>query len=133
MVDYLLKPISQERFNQSIAKLNSILEQEQSFLTKETILIKSGYEHIKIYLAQILYIKSDSDYTEVHTLDKVYVCSDTLKHWLEKLAPNFCQVHKSYIVNTNHLEKIAANKIFLYTAKIIPIGRAFKKNILHKI
>ncbi|WP_435263238.1 LytR/AlgR family response regulator transcription factor [Tenacibaculum sp. nBUS_03] len=133
VVDYLLKPISKERFNKSMIKLNSILDQEKKIIQKNTILLKSGHERFRINIDNIIYINSDSDYTEVHTDNKVYLSSDTLKQWLEKLKNNFCQVHKSYIININHLEKISANKIYLSATKIVPIGRAFKKNILNQI
>ncbi|MFC5046515.1 LytR/AlgR family response regulator transcription factor [Aquimarina hainanensis] len=131
VVDYLLKPIPYERFLQAIAKLRtSIVSQAEKAAT--TVIIKSGYEHIKVYTDAIIYIKSDSDYTEVNTVEKKYLSKDSLKQWLEKLNENdFCQVHKSYLINVQYLSKVVGNTIYLADNNI-PIGRAFKKHFVSR-
>ncbi|GAA3620123.1 LytR/AlgR family response regulator transcription factor [Flavivirga jejuensis] len=125
VVDYLLKPISYERFLQAISKLK--LNINETTEGSETIILKSGYEHIRLLTSEVIYIKSDSYYTEVTTLEKTYISNDSLKQWLEKLDNNyFCQVHKSYLINIQHLIKVSGNIIYL-TNTTLPLGRAFKK------
>lgn len=134
VVDYLLKPFSFQRFIQAISKLpvpqkNTVtpdLEKEGSKEAIETIFIKSGYDHIKIVISEIIYIKSDTDYTEIITKKKTYLSSNSLKYWLEKLgSKHFCRVHKSYIINTQHLIKTSGNLVYVPNVTI-PIGRAYK-------
>lgn len=134
VIDYLLKPFSYERFLKSIQKVNG-LDNKNEFLknNNSTILyIKTGYEVLKIDSNEIYYIKSDGDYTEIFTETKKILTSDSLKNWLEKLKSNFCQVHKSYIINENHFNKLLKNRLYLSNDIVIPIGRAYKKNFVAK-
>lgn len=131
VVDYLLKPFSFQRFVQAVAKGTSrkvnLQKEKVQEKSKEYFFIKSGYELIKINTFEVLYIKSDGDYTEVITPKKTHLSSETLKNWLEKLDSSiFFQVHKSYILNTKYLQKIVGNKIYLTNNFTIPIGRAYK-------
>lgn len=128
VVDYLLKPISPERFSQAIFKLETIKAEEKNILEK--IVIKTGHELVQLKTSDILYIKSDSDYTEVTTHQRIYLSKDSLKQWLEKLDTTlFCRVHKSYLINIEHLLKISGNVIHL-AHTTIPLGRAYKKNFV---
>lgn len=136
VVDYLLKPISFERFLQAIEKINKINYNEidkefslkKEYLKKqETIFIKSGYDHIQVLISDIIAIKSDSDYTEIITKEKNYLSNLTLKYWIEKLnKKTFTQVHKSYIINVDKIQKISSNIIYTDSFEI-PLGRAYKK------
>lgn len=140
VVDYLLKPISFERFLQAIEKLNKInykgvnefeIKKEHS-LKNKTIFIKSGYDHIQLLISDISAIKSDSDYTEIITQKKNYLSKQSLKYWLEKLdKKHFCQVHKSYVVHVEKIDKISSNSIYL-DSLIIPLGRAYKRKFSDK-
>lgn len=136
VVDYLLKPFSFQRFVKAVSKI-AIKETGNEKATKNdmvdnSIFIKSGHEHIKINTANILFIKSDADYTEVVTKEKMHLSSDALKLWIEKLDTKFCQVHKSYIVNTHHIIKVSGNQIYIEGSYKIPIGRAFKTIFFEK-
>lgn len=138
VVDYLLKPFSFQRFLKAILKLrhntiSGVNELESSETFPSYIFIKSGYEHLKLNIEEINYIKSESDYTEVHTNQLRHLTSQPLKYWKSYLNPNkFCQVHKSYIVQIDKIEKIGGNQIFLKNDKIIPIGRAFKDQFIER-
>ena len=130
VVDYLLKPISYERFQQAVTKLHSVNKEGKIIDAAETVVIKSGHEFIQIRTADIVSIKSDSDYTEVFTTEKVYLSKDSLKEWLKKLDRNyFCQIHKSYIINMLHFKRISGNTVFLNNLNL-PIGRVYKKKFI---
>ena len=132
VVDYLLKPFSFQRFVKAISKIptkNAIQTSDNNDNTRKELFIKSGYEHIKITIDDILYIKSDADYTEIFLPDKKHLSSEPLRYWLENLDNNqFMRIHKSYIINISKIEKVASNQVFLNEKTIIPIGRAFKEN-----
>lgn len=136
VVDYLLKPFSFQRFVKALSKLNgrnsgpkqSHLGSSPKAQLKSEIFIKTGHEHVKIALQEILFIKSDADYTEIHLSDKKYLSSETLRYWHHTLNPQkFTRVHKSFIVNTSFIEKVVGNQIYLTNQNRIPIGRAFKE------
>jgi DNA-binding LytR/AlgR family response regulator len=133
VVDYLLKPFSFQRFVQAVTKSNglvttSVTPKATKTATKTEFFIKSGYDIFKVYAQDILFIKSDADYSEIVTPTKTYLSTDSLKSWLLKLSVEFCQVHKSYIVNTTHLQKISSNQIYLSEQHVVPIGRAYKEH-----
>ena len=132
VADYLLKPFSFQRFVKAVSKVpskNTVLNNEESATnTTKEIFIKSGYEHIKILIEEILYIKSDADYTEIILPKKKHLSAEPLRYWTEMLDPNsFLRIHKSYIVNTQKIEKFSGSKIQLNDGQVLPIGRAYKE------
>jgi len=140
VIDYLLKPFSFQRFVQAINKAqcntSKILQQEvvaPKLAAPEIVFIKLGYDLIKINIPDILYIKSDADYTEIVTSGKTHLSSDSLKNWIEKLInKSFCRVHKSYIINTTYMKKVSGNQVFLSDGIVIPIGRTYKEHFFAK-
>ena len=141
VVDYLLKPFSFQRFVQAVSKVPvkdpippnpKAADQHQQ--ARRELFIKSGYEHIKVRIDDILYIKSDADYTEIFTQEKKFLSSEPLRYWLEHLPDyQFARVHKSYIVNTAEIEKISGNRIYLNKDMVIPIGRSYKDTFIKRV
>lgn len=128
VVDYLLKPFSFQRFVKAIAKIPA---SSVPTTPQKELFVKSGYEYIKIAIDDILYIKSDSDYTEIHLSDKKYLSSESLQHWLEVLqASAFHRIHKSYIVHSSKIEKIAGSRVHVSPTHILPIGRTYKEDFM---
>lgn len=130
VADYLLKPFSFERFSKATQKVNDIIDRKN--IATKTITVKTGHEYIKVSYQDILYIKSDYDYTEIITASKRILTSDSLKNWIEKLDHSFCQIHKSYIINTNHIVKNTANQVELTNDIKLSIGRTFKKKFVEE-
>jgi DNA-binding LytR/AlgR family response regulator len=140
VVDYLLKPFSFQRFVKAVSKVPSKNTSGQPQGTPENhpssrqeLFIKSGYEHIRIVVDDIIYIKSDADYSEIFTSGKKHLSSEPLRNWLEMLdSQQFVRVHKSYIVNTSRIVKVMGNQIYMNNETIIPIGRAFKDDFAER-
>ncbi len=137
VVDYLLKPFSFERFVQAVSKVR-LPESEQILVSQtneiDVIFIKSGYEHIKIKVADIRYIQSDADYTEVFIHEKKYLSQEPLRFWEETLdSGKFIRTHRSYILNISKIEKIIGNQVLLDEHTRIPIGRAYKENFMQHV
>mgnify|MGYP000565805871 CR=1 FL=1 len=131
VVDYLIKPFSFERFLKAIAKVNRSSIPSSGTEPKQDFYIKSGHEYIKVNNWDILYIKSDMDYTEIHLLNKKLISTERLSFWEQKLAPlKYVRVHKSFLINTNKIEKVAGNQVYLTNQQVIPIGRAYKEEFL---
>lgn len=141
VVDYLLKPFSFQRFVKAVSKVpaKSIVDQTQETLShnqenRKEIFIKSGYEHIKIAVKDIIYIKSDADYTEIITSEKKYLSSEPLRFWEENLnRQHFFRTHKSFIINTSKIEKIIGNLVYLNGSIKVPIGRAYKESFMKSL
>ncbi|WKN44129.1 LytR/AlgR family response regulator transcription factor [Tunicatimonas pelagia] len=137
VVDYLLKPFSFQRFVKAVSRvptLDSIPKQplgeaKESPSIRRELFIKSGYEHIKVLVDDIVYIKSDADYTEIFLPEKKLLSSESLRNWLEKLGnQQFIRVHKSYVINSAKIAKVVGNQIYTENGLVIPLGRAFRDN-----
>ena len=139
--DYLLKPFSFERFVKALAKVpDPGTRKKEKFVpnekpeTRKEIYIKSGHEHIRIKVEEIIFIKSDADYTEIILPQKKYLSSESLRFWTENLdTKKFVRTHKSYIVNTSKIQKIVGNQLTLEGGKKAPIGRAYKEQFIKGI
>ena len=141
VVDYLLKPFSFQRFVKAVAKVTLKNQMASPSDTKvpdpgnrKELFIKSGYEHIKVTIDDIIYLKSDTDYTEIFLPGKKILSAEPLRYWEENLQTDqFIRVHKSYMVYTAKIEKIAGNQIYLPEDFTIPIGRAYKDQFLKRV
>lgn len=137
VVDYLLKPFSFQRFVKAVSKipLKNHGEQKNGSTenTRETLFIKSGYEHIKISIDEIIYIKSDADYTEIYVPEKKHLTSEPLRYWLECLDQQyFFRIHKSFIINTSKIVKVSGNQVYLINDFVVPIGRSYKEGFAER-
>lgn len=129
IVDYLVKPIRFERFFKAINKLKS-RQENQIEEENDSIFLNVDKTHHKIILSDIFYVESDRNYISLITKNKTLSFIDTLKNWSDKLNNNqFIQVHKSFIVNINKVDKISGSILFIGDKKI-PIGRTYKQELL---
>lgn len=138
VIDYLLKPFSYERFSKAIDKLTNEGEGHIPVYTTSassdnpTLYVKAGTDLIRVDKKEILFIKASDDYTEVITPNGRHLASHSLKEWTEKLDGDFVQVHRSYIVHLNNIQKVTNNKIYL-GKEMIPIGRVYKSTFLKQL
>lgn len=133
--DYLLKPITFERFLKSVKRLQSI-EPIKALPTsnpiEEPIFVKSGREIIKLEYDDILYIEGLKDYVSLVT-DTEKVITYKLMRELEGCLPaNFARVHLSYIINCNKIRKISDNQVIIQQ-KNIPISEKYRDSFLQKV
>lgn len=131
IVDYLVKPIRFERFFKAINKLKSKqVKDTNNEDNDDSIFLNVDKTHYKIILNNIVYVESDRNYLTLVTTANSLSFIDTLKNWTDKLCnKQFAQVHKSYIVNVNKVDKISGNTLFIADKKI-PIGRTYKQELL---
>lgn len=130
IVDYLVKPIPFQRFFKAINKLKINSNNKSDETESTSIFLNVDKTHHKIIIGEIIYVESDRNYISLFTKNKTLSFIDTLKNWIEKLDNNqFIQVHKSFIVNTNKVDKISGNTLFIADKKI-PIGRTYKQELL---
>ncbi len=141
VTDYLLKPFSFERFVKAVYKAKGRLGKPVKSISKndsmknkdQIVIVKTGYEYLKLGTNEIVFIKSDGDYTQVHLHNGRIMVSYSLKYWLGILPESiFYRVHRSYIINSNFISKITSGKILIGNMEI-PIGRVYKKEFLKLI
>ncbi|MHC0445776.1 LytR/AlgR family response regulator transcription factor [Flavobacterium sp. 3-218] len=136
-VDYLLKPISFERFYQAVSKLNSEPKSETVIAPNslDFIFIKTDGKNKfqKVFLSDILYVESLQNYVCIHTSKQQIITHSSLKNVIESLpSTDFIQIHKSYVVSLQHIESTDNFSVFV-NAKELPIGATFKDAFFDKI
>ncbi|WP_379968262.1 LytR/AlgR family response regulator transcription factor [Epilithonimonas sp. UC225_85] len=132
VIDYLLKPISFDRFNKSILKAQERFPSKEDSEISYFFVKSSGRQH-RINFSDILYIESIKDYVNIKTENQEYIVLDTLKSLENQLPENFVRVHKSFIINIDKIEKIDVKNIFLNSGKEIPVGETYKSEFLLKL
>lgn len=129
--DYILKPISFERFEEAVAKVKRELALEQNNLETNTHLtIRADYKLYNIPLDDILFIEALDDYIKINREDKTTVVArSTMKGILEKLPEtSFTRIHKSYIVNNTKVAAVQSASIEI-AGKELPIGNTYKDQV----
>jgi len=130
--DYLLKPVSSERFARCALRLRDFYQMRVKAFAfdteqdKDFIIIKQGYNKYKISIHDILYLEAMKDYTRVVTNEKQYLVLTTLNGICEKLpADMFVRIHRSYVVNRSKVDAIQKNKVNIQSQEL-PIGKLYK-------
>lgn len=153
VIDYLLKPISFERFLKAVQKasgrlrvntaLNNaiVIEPPKPIEAKQQIaepqldfiFVKTEYKIIKLNLSSILYIEGLKDYVSIYTTEERILSLQTMKKMEELLPANrFVRVHKSYIVSLEKINSIERQRIFIGRTTI-PIGESYYKDFIRLI
>ncbi len=142
VVDYLLKPITFERFLKSVNKYYQMCQDQVQVVPNATsekimedsfIYVKENKKVIKVYLSEIRYIEGLSEYVQIYTEKRKIITKTSMALMEEKLpTENFLRIHKSYIVPVNKIEAFTANTIEIH-GKELPIGRNFKNAVLNAL
>jgi len=130
VVDYLLKPISFERFLMAINKLTlDVPETPKPVITNARndsfIYVKSEKKNVKILLKEILFIESLKDYIKIHTTNKTIITQVAISTIEQRLPDNFLRVHRSFIVARDKITAYTQHDIEIGKLQI-PIGRNYK-------
>jgi DNA-binding LytR/AlgR family response regulator len=138
VIDYLLKPISFERFTKAInnfLELESIKNdhnQNNENINKqkpEFIFLKADKKHYKIDLCDIFYFESMGDYVIAFTSGKKIVTKEKISNLAEKLPKNqFLQIHRSYIISIPKIESVGRGFVEVNKKKL-PVGRSYKSEV----
>jgi len=136
-VDYLLKPISFERFYQAVSKLNTEPKKEVSSNSNSSdfIFVKTDGKNKfqKLFLDEILYVESLQNYVCIHTKQQQIITHSSLKNVIESLpSMDFIQIYKSYVISLKHIESTDNFSVFI-NAKELPIGATFKDAFFERI
>lgn len=135
-IDYLLKPISFERFYKAVQKaqhyfnvknepkvVNQVIETAPA---ADYIFVKTEYKLVKINTDDILYIEGMQNYVAIYTKTEKIISLQNIKKMEEQLPKKqFARVHKSYMVALNKINSIERSRIYIADA-VIPLGDVYR-------
>ena len=135
VTDYLLKPISFERFVKAVAKLSLPARPEAAVDSVDHVFVRDERSLVKVAFEEILYIGAEDDYTRVQTTGRVRLLAYTLKFWVDTLpAADFCQIHRSYMVRLGAIARVERNAVYLIGRKEpLPVGRSYRERFLARL
>lgn len=142
VLDYLLKPISFERFLKAVNKAwdrpsAPVSTQPVSFQEKRQedpfLFLKADKKMVKVKLADILWIESLKDYVMVKTAEKEVITYQKISYLDEKLPEDqFIRVHRSFIVSRDKIDAFSATQVEIGSHSI-PIGRNYKTEVIEEL
>lgn len=132
--DFLKKPISLPRFMKAAEKAR--MYQEKLLVGQDKskdVYIRQEGKYIRLELDDILFFENVGDYVRIRTPDTTYIIHSTLKSIDKKVNdPRFLRVHRSYIVNLNHIKDIEENTLVIGKT-VIPISRNNRPTLMKRI
>jgi DNA-binding LytR/AlgR family response regulator len=139
---FIIKPYTQKDLESNIeialykyhkSKNEDITEPESSFAVNDAFFVKDKHALYKIRFSDILTIEALDNYCTLCTRDKKYILSQTLKSVEEKVSVHgFMRVHRSYIVNLSHVEKILPKSVFAGNIEV-PVSENHKNELMNRI
>ena len=149
-VDYLMKPVSKERFFSAVNKAYRLFNmnrpadagsygeehnsQESSAVRSDFVFIKTENRFVKIFYSEILFIKGYGDYIKIYlTGDRTLLSLQSLNR-LEAILPdsNFIRVHRSFIIAMDKISEIERKRIMIGN-EIIPVGESYQSRFFSKV
>lgn len=139
-LDYLVKPISLDRFLKAALRAKEYYEIREQNINRSVenrqvdhFFIKADNKLVKIFFENILFIEALQNYVVIHTTGKKYITYLTFKSVEDYLpASQFIKTHKSYIISAGKINGIEGNEIILAEHRI-PISRNLKDEVMEKI
>jgi DNA-binding LytR/AlgR family response regulator len=139
VLDYLLKPITFDRFFKAVSKAREYHQLvnratvQKTEATTDYFFIKCGSKYEKIHFEDILYVEGMQNYITIYTVKGKYVTLLYLKNLEQNLdSQAFIRVHKSYIVAIDKIEAIEGNEIFIQQHRI-PISRNYREQVIEQV
>jgi len=132
VVDYLVKPISLKRFNQSLDRIRKL--QSESEEDPDEIYVRADGKFVKVILDELRYVETLDDYVVMHMEgNRKHIVHSTLSKMDDRLPnSNFQKVHRSYIVNLSKITSVEEAKLNIGD-RIVPISRAYRPIIKSRL
>ena len=138
VVDYLVKPISFERFVKACGKVRARYVEAGTVAVEndraaDHFFVKCGDSLEKIVYGELLYVEAMMNYVVLHTVNRKLIAYLTLKGILSQLpVQDFVQVHKSFVINREFVSSIRGNMLQLGTATV-PVSQHFYEAAMQEI
>ena len=129
VLDFLVKPVSYERFLKSLSKfINTSLSIPAATAARRFIFIREGRKMIRIFLDSIIYLESQKDHLKIVTGNESFTTRGTMSYyeqWLPK--SEFSRVHRSYLVSVSKIKTFTEEDVEMNNGKLIPVGELYRK------
>lgn len=133
VIDYLLKPISFDRFLKCANKCFDYFNMKSESHRADYIFVKSNHRLEKISFDSILFIEGMENYVIIQLTDRKFIANVTLKMMTESLPPeSFVQTHRSFIVSMKHINSIEGNLLHIEKHRV-PVSKALRDEVMAKI
>jgi two-component system LytT family response regulator len=130
-IDYLLKPFNLSRFLKACQKAQEWMELK-SGQSSGSIFIKTGYEQVKVNFEDLLFCEANGNYVSFHLPNEKILSRLTLAETEKLLPSSFVKSHRSFIVNTQHIQKIERHQLTL-GGKQVPVSGSFFEGLMEKV
>jgi len=128
-LDYLLKPISFERFSKTISRFENLKNTSIQDRLAPSFFVKDGDDFIKVFIHEIDYIQGLKDYAKLVTGNTYCLALKTLKSIEHTLEPyNFIRIHKSYIVPLDKIKQYNGKSVAIGSNEI-PVGSTYREDL----
>ena len=134
-LDYLVKPVSFERFLKAVNKAREQYEMKQTSPGdpgSRFIVLKSDKKIYKIETGDIRYVQSWGDYAKVFTKEKVIIAAETMKNLEQLLGKQFIRIHKSYLVSVHAIRFIEGNQVKI-GENFLPVGQTYRHDLIKRL
>jgi DNA-binding LytR/AlgR family response regulator len=136
-VDYLLKPISLDRFSKAVQKYSKILKINQTIELQDLaeterhfLFVKYERRMLKLYLDDILYFESQGNYLLIHTETDCFKTHQSITEMIEKLPDGlFCRIHRSFLITLKKVTQFNSRTVTIKN-KVLPIGRLYSTSTI---
>lgn len=140
VIDYLLKPITMDRFFKSITKYfdkvgGSIIQKETLSTTvteDDHIYVNTNRKYVKVVFKEVLYVESIKDYVRIHLEKESISTKEKISVFEQKVPSYFMRTHRSYMVNIHKITSYTMQDIEIGEIEI-PIGISYKKEVIKKL
>jgi two-component system, LytTR family, response regulator len=131
-LDYLMKPIDFGRFSQACQKAKITLQKEDA--EANFIFVKDGYDWVRVSLEDLLFVKSEGNYLTFNEINKKTLTRMTLTEAVELLPKKFFfRIHKSFLVNLNHVQKIERHQLSVTNGELVPIAANYHADFMEAL
>jgi DNA-binding LytR/AlgR family response regulator len=133
VVDYLLKPITFERFTIAVNKVRERFFRQDESDQPDHLFVKVEYRLQKIKFDSILYIEGLRDYIAFHTTNGKILSLENMRNMEQVLPPNkFTRIHKSFIINKDHIDYLERGRIVI-NKEYLPIGDTYREHVMKQL
>lgn len=131
-LDYLMKPIDFNRFMQACQKAHQEVKKEEA--NSEYLFVKDGYDWVRVSLEDLLYVESDGNYLTFREKTRKTLTRMTMTEAQELLPKkNFFRIHKSYLVNLSHVQKIERHQVSVSENEFVPIAANYRDDMMEAL
>ncbi|MDR1877673.1 MAG: LytTR family DNA-binding domain-containing protein [Flavobacteriaceae bacterium] len=138
VIDYLLKPFRYNRFVEAVNFAIEVIElkrNKKKLNNNKFLWLKVDKKLVKVRTSDILYIEAAWEYVKVRTKKQTFMVLAQMKDFEKKLDEYniFCRIHRSFLINMEHISYIEGNSVYIGDDISLPISRNYKSALLEKL